>query len=176
MKMEFSFTQAPMCHHLHSVYRGDDPDNPAPSSRLLRPCSTLRNLSPRSAAPSNACEDSGTLAEDDGMSGLSVSSPTDLYSGVENTLYAYVHGPCSLPLSEYEHPHCCISESAIHGSVSGYHPATLHSGTSSPTPGDMSNCLLYVLDDDSWPCHKDTNLYRNLSRRNELRGFNPIVG
>lgn len=107
MKMEFSFTQAPMCHHLHSVYRGDDPDNPAPSCHLLRSCSTLRNLSPRSAAPSNACEDSGTLAEDDEMYGLSVSSPTDLCSGGEYTLYACEHGTCSLPLSEYEHPHCC---------------------------------------------------------------------
>ena len=90
--MEFSFTQAPMCHHLHSVYRGDDPDNPAPSCRLLRPCSTLRNLSPRSAAPSNACEDSGTLAADDEMSGLSVSSPTDLtYALVGSILYMYVN-------------------------------------------------------------------------------------
>lgn len=30
--------------------------------------------------------------------------------------------------------------------------------------------------DDSLPCHKDNNLYRNLSRRNKLRGSYPILG
>lgn len=72
--------------------------------------------------------------------------------------------------------YCCISGSEIPDNVSEYRPATLHNDTSSPISGDMSNCLPHVHYDDSSPCHKDNNLYRDLNIRNELRGFNPLFG
>lgn len=78
MKMEFSFIPSPKCHHLHLEYPGDALDNPAQSCRLLRLCSTLRNYRPEVLSLSNACEDSGILAEDVGMFYVSVSLPTDL--------------------------------------------------------------------------------------------------
>lgn len=176
MKMKFSSAPTPRCRHLHLVYHGDAPGSPGPSCRSLLQYSTLRNLSTRSADPSNACANSGIPVADGAMSCLSISSPTDLCSDEENTLCACGHDPCSPLLSVYVHPHCYISVSAILDTASGCLPVTLHNGTSSPTPGDMSNCLPYDHCVDNLPCHKDNNLYRNLSRRNKLRGFNPIVG
>ena len=176
MKMKFSSAPTPRCRHLHLVYHGDAPGSPGPSCRSLLQYSTLRNLSTRSADPSNACANSGIPVADGEMSFLSISSPTDLCSEEENTLCACGHDPCSALLSVYVHPHCYISVSAILDTASGCLPVTLHNGTSSPTLGDMSNCLPYDHCVDNLPCHKDNNLYRNLSRRNKLRGFNPIVG
>lgn len=176
MKMKFSSTPTPRWHRLHLVYHGDAPGSPGPSCRSLLQYSTLRNLSTRSTDPSNACADSGIPAVDDERSSLSISSPTDLRSDGENTLCACGHDHYSQLLSVYEHHHCYISVSAILDNASGCLPVTLHNGTSSPTPGDMSYCLPYDHCVDNLPCHKDNNLYRNLSRRNKLRGFNPIVG
>lgn len=99
------------------------------------------------------------------------------YALVRRILYMHVHMVLAYySFQKYGHPHCCISGSAIHGNVSGYRPATLHTDTSSLILGDISNCLRYEHYDNSLPCHKDNNLYRNLSRRNEWRGFNPLFG
>ena len=35
MKMKYSSTPTPKCHHLHLVYRGDAPGSPGPSCRSL---------------------------------------------------------------------------------------------------------------------------------------------
>lgn len=62
------------------------------------------------------------------------------------------------------------------GNVSRYLPAILHTDTPSPIQDEMSNSLPYAQYGNNLPCHKDNNSYRNLSRRNELRGFNPLFG
>ena len=165
-----------MTHHLHSECPDDVPDTLAPSCRLQHLCSTRRNQSPRNADPSSACATSGTPPVDDAMSGLSVSSPGGSHSSEEDTQCAYEHDPCLPPPSISGHPRCCISESANHGNASGYLQSKLHSGISSPILCGTSMNLLYDHYDDSSAYSKGKHFYRNLSRRNELRGFNPTLG
>lgn len=176
MKIKFSSTSTPKCHCLHLVYHDDVPGNLRLYCRSRHLCSTRRNLLSRSANLSKACVNSGIPVVDGAISYLLISSPTDLCSDGVNTRCACGTDPCLSLLSEYEYFHCYISGLAILDTASECLTTTLHNGTSSPILDDMSSCLQYEHCVDSLPCQKDKNLYRNLSRRNKLRGFNPLFG
>ena len=165
-----------MRHHLHSECPDDAPSILGPSCHLQLLYSIHRILSPKSADPSNVYATSGTPPVDDGMSGLSTSSPADSRSSEEGIQCAYAHDPC-LPLtSKSGHPRCYISVSPNHDNASGYLQSTQHTDISSPTRCDTSVNLLYDHYGDSSAYSKGKYFYRNLSRRNKLRGFNPTLG
>lgn len=151
-----------MTYHLHSECPDDAPSIPVLSFHSLHPCSTLHNLFPRSADPSSVSATSGTPPVDDGMCGLSVSSPTGSHSDVEDTPNAYEHGPCSLRPSRSAHPRCCIPVSGCRGIAFEYLLSVPNTCISSPKQGDTSTNLLYDHYDDNLTFGKGRqHFYRN---------------
>ena len=144
MKMEFSFIpRGSMLHHPHSGGHDGAPDTPAPSCHSPHQYSIRHTLLPRNAGPNSVSSALGTLAEDDGMYGPSVSSPGDLHSVRGDIRYAYEHGLCSQLLSRFEHPHCYRFGSEDLCIAFVYRLSTPHNGISSPTLCGTTNYLPY---------------------------------
>ena len=172
--MEFSPTppESTTRHH-YSACRDGAPGNPAPSCRSQLLSSIRRSLSPKSDGPNTVCAAQEIPTGGGETFDLSVSSPAGLRSHSVGTQYACEHDPYSQLLSECGCLHYCISVSASHDIAAGCRLSTHHSDTSSPTLYGTSCDSLYVHCDDNSPWCKGSNFYRNSSRRNKLRGFNP---
>lgn len=134
--------------------RDDAQDSLAPSCLLSPPCSTPRNLSPKSAGPSNVSVTSETPLVDTVMSAPSASSPACLHLSMADTLHACEHGLCSPRLSVSVRSHYRTPVPKCRGIASGHLLSALRSDILSPTLCDTSNLSLYVTPFYNLSCRK----------------------
>ena len=101
----FNHTTIPISSHDWEswAYHCDDSNIPEPFHQLYYPYSIHHNQLPKSVVPNSASSDWDTLVANDGSCGLSISSPSYLYSETEDILYEYAHAPCLQLLSKSLH-------------------------------------------------------------------------
>lgn len=138
----------------HWACRDDAQDSLVPSCLLSRLCSTLRNLSPKSAGTSNTSAASETPPVDTVMSSLSASSPACLHLLTADTPHACEHGLCSPRPSVSAHSRYRTPVPICRGIASGYLLSAPRSGISSPTQCGMSDSSPYVTRFDNLSCRK----------------------
>ena len=134
--------------------RDDAQDSLAPSCLLSPPCSTLRNLSPKSAGPSNVSVTSETPLVDNVMSSPSASSPACLHLSMADTPHACEHGLCSPRLSVSARSHYRTPVPKYRDIASGYLLSELRTGILSPTLCGTLSSSLYVTLSCNLSCRK----------------------
>ena len=154
------------------AYHYDDSDIPEPFHPLCFPYSRHHNQPPKSVVPNSASLDWDTLVANDGSCGLSISSPSYLYSETEDILCEYEHDPC-LPLpSRSSHFLHYISELSNRDNETGHLLAIHDNDIWLSILHERLGDLYYENYSYTLPWSKDNKFIETKVAAMKLRGFN----